>query len=70
MAKPKPSRKRLFRASLAIAGMTAAQWARKQGITPQYLSMVLNRKHISERLTAKIDAFIGEHLQEYTTTAA
>lgn len=70
MAEAKTSRKQLFRAALAIAGLTAAQWADREGITPQWLSMVLNEKDVSLTLGEKIDAFVREHLTERTTALA
>jgi hypothetical protein len=68
--KAKTSRKQLFRAALAIAGMTAARWAESEGITAQYLSTVLNGKAFSKRLDAKIDAFVHTHLISTTAVAS
>jgi hypothetical protein len=62
MPKAKTSRKQLFRAALAIVGMTTEQWAQKEGVTAAYISMILSRKRKSEELEAKIDAFIDKHL--------
>lgn len=65
MPKAKTSRKQLFKAALAIAGLTGKQWAEGEGITPQWLSMVLSGKEVSGTLTTKIDAFIAEHLPDH-----
>lgn len=62
MPKEKISRKKLFRAALALTGMTATQWATEQGITLAHLSQVLDEKRESGRLTEKIDAFIDKKL--------
>jgi hypothetical protein len=70
MAKQKTSRKQLFRAALAIAGLTAAEWADREKITAQWLSMVLNEKHSSLTLTEKIDAFTRAHLEKHTAQVA
>jgi hypothetical protein len=53
-------RKNAFRAALALTGRTQAEWARETGVTPPYLSDVVNGKVESRRLTDKIDAFITE----------
>jgi gp16 family phage-associated protein len=62
MPKVKTSRKQLFKAALAIAGVTAAQWASNNDLSPEHVSFVLNGKRESARLIAKIDAFIVEHV--------
>jgi hypothetical protein len=62
MAKPKTSRKRRFRAALALAGMTARQWAAEQGVTDNHVHMVLAGTRESASLTEKVDAFIDKHL--------
>lgn len=53
-------RKKAFRAALALTGRTQAAWARETGVTPPYLSEVLNGHAESRRLTDKIDAFISD----------
>ena len=57
-----PSRKRLFRAALAIAGITGTQWAKEQGVTRQHLQFVLTGERESKTLTDAVDAFIDKHL--------
>jgi hypothetical protein len=70
MPKAKTSRKQLFRAALAIAGLSAGEWAEQQGITPQWLSMVLNSKADSITLNKKIDAFVKEWIGRNTAALA
>lgn len=70
MPKSKPSRKALFRAALAIAGVTAKQWAESEGITGGWLSMVLNGREESITLTEKIDAFIAKHMAGHVALAS
>lgn len=70
MAKAKTSRKQLFRAALAIAGLTAAEWAEHEGITAQWLSMVLSGKNVSLTLSEKIEAFTREHVDARTIARA
>lgn len=60
MPKSKPGRKALFRAALAVAGLTAKEWAAEAGVTAGWLSMILNEKDESITLTEKIDAFIAK----------
>lgn len=62
MPNDKPSRKQMFRAALAITGLTATQWAQKQGITLGHLSQVLTGERESASLTAKVDSFIDKNL--------
>lgn len=61
MPRAKSNRKALFRASLVLAGMTAEQWAKQEGVTPGHLSQVLSEKRESRSLTEKIDAFVEKH---------
>lgn len=56
----RPDRKRRFKAALALAGLTAQQWAEKEEITRQHLNATLNDESESRPLTEKIDAFIAE----------
>lgn len=57
-------RKALFRAAIALSGITAKAWASDQGITPAHLYAVLNGDRESNSLTQKVDAFIAKHLPE------
>lgn len=70
MTKAKTSRKQVFRAALAIAGLTARQWAEREGTSESYLSLVLNEKRESEALTQKIDTFARKHLPEHAAMAS
>lgn len=60
MRQIRPDRKRKFKAALALAGLTAQQWAEKEGVTRQHLNSTLNDESESKPLTEKIDAFIVE----------
>lgn len=60
MRQIRPDRKRKFKAALALAGITAQQWAEKEGITRQHLNSTLNNESESKPLTEKIDAFIAD----------
>lgn len=62
LPKQTPSRKRLFRAALAIAGVTGTQWAKERGVTRQHLAFVLDGDRESKSLTDEVDAFIAKHL--------
>jgi hypothetical protein len=62
MAKPDKSRKARFRAALALAGLTARQWADREGITAGHLSQVLDGKRESAALCGKVDAFTAKYL--------
>lgn len=53
-----------LRAALSLAGLTQKEWARKQGITPEHLSYVMNGHRESERLLQEVDAFIAKHLEK------
>ena len=70
MPKAKTSRKQLFRAALAIASLTAEQWADKEGVTAGHVSQVLSGKRESLTLNDKIDAFVREHLSKHTALAS
>lgn len=59
--KEKPSRKQQFRAALALAGLTAKEWADREGIDETYLSRVLNEQRTNEAIIAKVDAFTKRH---------
>lgn len=56
-------RKARFRSALALAQMTAGQWATDHGITPTYLSHFLAGRYESKRLDEKIAAFVAKHLR-------
>ena len=71
MPKAKTSRKQLFRAALAIAGMTAARWALSEGYSPEHISRCLsNEKLASAALIARIDEFTKEHVNRATALAS
>lgn len=55
-------RRALFRAALALARITAKQWAVDNNVTETHLYAVLKGARESNPLTAKIDAFIAQHL--------
>lgn len=56
-------RKRQFRKALALAEMTAAQWAEANDVGPTYLSRFLAGKTVSGPMSEAIDAFIAKHLR-------
>jgi len=58
MAADTVSRKRRFRSALALAGLTAAEFAGMQGVTPQHVSYVLSGKRTSAVVSDAIDRFI------------
>lgn len=60
MRRRESSRKAAFRAALALAEKTQAQWAEEHGVTAFHLSVVLNGERESASLTAKMDEFIAE----------
>lgn len=57
-------RKRQFRKALALAEMTAAEWATANGVTATYLSRYLGGNTVSEPMGVRIDAFIAKHLKD------
>lgn len=63
MTQPVNTRKSRFRASLALAEMTAEEWAIANGVEPTVLSRVLSGKATSAPLCKKIDAFIARRLK-------
>ena len=65
-----PSRQQLFRAALAIAGITGTQWAEEQGVTRQHVWQVLAGVRESKTLTEAVDAFIAKHTISRSVTAA
>jgi hypothetical protein len=62
MPKTANNRKARFRAALALAGMTAEEWAEQQDVTPGHLSQVLAGKRESQTLIEKIEAFTKKHV--------
>lgn len=71
MPTPKPNRKQLFRAALAMAGLTAGQWAEQEGFSQEHLSLVLNEKRTgSDAFLERIDSFTAEHLHNKTAALA
>jgi ribulose 1,5-bisphosphate synthetase/thiazole synthase len=57
-------RKRQFVKALALAELTAAEWAGKNRITPTYLSRYLAGKSVSQPMGERIDAFIAQYLPD------
>jgi hypothetical protein len=70
MPKAKNNRKRLFRAALALADLTAEEWAYKHGVRSPVLSMVLRGVRDDAELVQKIDAFIDQHRDTYAALAS
>lgn len=71
VARKSLSRKALFAAALVEAGMTLPQFARERGgVTDTQLRRVLLDPSNSAPLTAKIDAFIAEHIGTHITAKA
>ncbi len=62
MARPRVTRKVRFRMALAVAEMSAAQWAKRNGVSTGHLSQVLSERHKSEPLEKKIDEFATKQL--------
>lgn len=63
MGRARTSRKQLFRAALAIAGITAEKWAESNSYSTGHLSRVLNGKQVgSADMLATVDAFIEKHV--------
>lgn len=59
---PTVARKARFRAALALTGLTAAEWAVRNGITAGHLSQVLAGKRESRSLEEKVDAFADRYI--------
>lgn len=70
MLKAKTNRKRLFRAALALADMTAAEWCYREKVRTALLSTVLNGTQDNAPLERKIDAFIEKHRPTYDSLLA
>lgn len=66
----KPSRKTAFQAALVLARMTQAEFAHREGCSPSHLSLVLDGKRESERITVAIDAFTARHLPQLVSAAS
>lgn len=65
------SRKALFAAALVEAGMSLPQFAKQIGeVSPTQLRRVLLDPSNSAPLTAKVDAFIAEHVGRRITAKA
>lgn len=63
-------RRTRFLKALAAAGQSQNAWARANQLSKAHLSLVLAGKRESDLLTAKIDAFIAEHVGDRTTALA
>lgn len=63
-------RKKAFKAALALAGVTAKDWAAQRNVTPVHLHYVLNAARVSAPLNAEIDAFIEAHRRQEPARAA
>lgn len=65
------TRKTRFKAALAFARMTQAQWAEANGVTPEHLNAVISEKQPreSKALENKIDAFVLEVLSSVEAVA-
>lgn len=70
MPNQKTSRKALFRAAVAVAGLTQEQWAESEGVTGGHLSNVLAGKRESRELLDKVDAFIAKHMAGHKALAS
>lgn len=62
MPTPTNARKRQFRAALALAGMTAQQFAAEHQVSHGHLCAVARGDRDSEPLEQEIDRFIKKHL--------
>lgn len=62
LARRRLSRKAGFAAALVEAGVSASAFALNVGVSRRMLYRVLNDPKQSAPLTAKIDAFIAEHV--------
>jgi hypothetical protein len=63
-------RKRLFRAALALDGLTFTKWCEMRGITLPHLSGVLAGKRESARLLAAVDEYTDARLAAHADSAA
>lgn len=62
-------RKRQFRKALALAEMTAGEWAKGQKIGASYLSRFLAGQTVSRPLTIAVDAFIAKYAKHLRSVA-
>lgn len=62
MPTPAETRKRHFRAALALAGMTSEQLAEKLGVSNGHLCAVARGDRESPPMEAEIEKFIKKHL--------
>lgn len=62
-------RKARFRAALAIARLTAGEWAKAEKTDPAYLSRILSGKAVSQPMLDRIDAFTTRWLKQLKRTA-
>jgi hypothetical protein len=62
MPRTRATRKRLFRAALGGAGLTARQWAEAQGLSDGHLSNLLAGTKENPSVIEKVDAFIDKQL--------
>lgn len=65
----KSRRKALFRAALALTGLSAEQWAVANGVTGSAVSLNLNGLRSGSPLSEQIDAFIAEHVGAHNIAA-
>jgi len=70
MPKAKNNRKRLFKAALALADLTAQAWCFKEGVRHSTLSALLNGMLVNAPLEQKVDAFIEKHRDTYQIALA
>lgn len=70
MPKGKTGRKQLFNAALAITGLTAREWAEREGVTAGHLSMILADKRSNDEITKRIDAYVRKHMTGHTALAS
>lgn len=62
MPTPTDTRKRQFRAALALAGMTSEQFAKKLGVSNGHLCAVARGDRESPPMEAEIDKLIKKYL--------
>lgn len=60
-----PTRKARFRAALALAGITAKEWAEQYGCSENHLYLFLAGRRDSAPLTEKMEAFIDKYLSAH-----
>lgn len=65
MARPTISRNQRFKAALAMAGITAREWARQNEVSHGHLSQVVRGIRHSATLAEKIDTFIAKHVRAH-----